>query len=977
MSIVDVRDLTILEADGSSKKATFTLFLDQVATAPVTVEYFLHSQSAAPTTGDYFDVSGSATIPAGSSSLDLSVSVYGDTDIEGDETFDLVVMARQNATLADGAAALSATATILDDDDAIPDPVPGTGNLAERIMGPVAEAGLLPTLDITGVRLIEGAGSSDPASVLLMLDRPATALVTGQFYLQSVDAAPTKGDYFDRQGSFSIKAGEQAIRLNLSVYGDTLVEGDEDFQVVLTDIENAVFTGGAEALISTVTILDDDDTGGSLVGGRVDESTQIQGPPSASDTLPTVRMNDISVIEGDGSNDPGHFLITLDRAAPTDITMQYTIIGGSADEGSGDYFPSRGFLTIKEGQESLRLTTSIYGDENIEGDEQFSVVLSSLQNAVFENNAPLIQAFATILDDDGGPISGPAGIGDPGRGVAKPAKSTTVQVEAVDSGLIEGNGSSDQVSVFLVLSQPATSDITLEYATVEGTATAGDDYFSIAGTKTIEAGLLSAEIPISVYGDSVIEGDETFTLRFTNPTGALFANGLSTFDATITIFDNDDAQSEAGKAIGPRFRDAPSFEVEITGSAAEDGTLTAQTTLAPGTAGSFAYQWYRDGDAIAGATAQAYVPGQADVGGTLIVQVTFDAEGPTGPETVGSGPTMAITNVNDTPTGGVTISGTSKVGDTLTAQNTLADEDGLGALSYQWLRNGTEIGGANGTSYTLGGTDAGATISVRASYTDGQGTAESLASPTFGPVDAGVTGGDDVIVLTEGGKINTRGGDDTVKGSGEADRIKGGAGDDNLKGNGGDDIVKGGAGSDTVKGSAGDDTLVGGGGKDKAVGGAGDDTLRLGGGNDLGKGGGGSDVIRAGGGDDRMFGNGGGDLLDGGKGADIYRGGGGGDTFTFRSEKDSTTKDRDVIQDFNRKQKDVIDLSGIDARNGRGNQDFRFIEDDAFSGAKGELRAAQNGKNSVVSGDTDGDGKADFAIVVQDITRLTEDDFVL
>ncbi|MGR3638122.1 Calx-beta domain-containing protein [Alterinioella nitratireducens] len=1031
MSVVDVRDLTILEGDSSSKKAVFTLFLDEVATAPVTVEYFLHSQSAAPTTGDYFDTRGTATIPAGSSSVDISVSVYGDTHIEGDETFDLVVMARQNATLADGAAALSATAMILDDDDAIPDPVPGTGGLAERIMGPTAEAGVLPTLDIRGVKLIEGAGSSDPASVLILLDRPATAPVSGQFHLQSVDAAPTTGDYFDTRGVFSIKAGEQAIRLNLSVYGDTLIEGDEDFQVVLTDIKNAVFVGGAEALSATVTILDDDDAGGSLVGGRVDESTQIQGPPSASDTLPTVRINDVAVIEGNSSSDPGHFLITLDRPAPTSITMQYTLVGGSADEGSGDYFPSRGTLTIREGQESLRLTTSIYGDVKIEGDEQFSVVLSSLRNAVFENNAPLLQAFATILDDDGGPISGPAGIGEPGRGIAKPPKSTTVQIETVDTGLIEGNGSSDRASVFLVLSQPATSDITIRYATVEGTATAREDYFPAAGTVTIAKGLLSAEIGISVYGDVAIEGDETFTLRFTEPTGALFSNGLSTLDATITIFDNDDAQSEAGKAIGPQFREAPSFEVEIVGTAAEDGTLSAKTTLPATAAGTFAYQWYRNGETISGASARTYVPGQPDVGHVLTVRVTFDAVGPEGPETVGSGPTAAIANVNDAPTGNVTISGNAKVGATLTVQHSLADEDGLGALSYQWLRGDTAISGARGTSYTLGSADVGAGISVRASYRDGQGTSEIVESAATARVAAMVTDGADVIVLTSGGKINAGGGNDRVRGSSETDIINGGAGRDTLQGNGGNDKINGGAGNDivrggvgrdtlngnggadkinggagndiirggggaddlkgnggadkmiggsrndTLKGGAGDDTLRGGSGADTAIGGAGDDTLLLGRGNDIGKGSGGSDVIRGGKGDDRMFGHGGGDLLDGGKGQDYYRGGGGGDIFVFRSIRDSATKDRDVISDFSRQQNDVISLKAIDAREGGGNQAFQYIGDDGFSDTKGELRAVSRGKDMIVSGDVDGDGRADFAFVVRGLSRLTEDDFIL
>ena len=85
-------------------------------------------------------------------------------------------------------------------------------------------------------------------------------------------------------------------------------------------------------------------------------------------------------------------------------------------------------------------------------------------------------------------------------------------------------------------------------------------------------------------------------------------------------------------------------------------------------------------------------------------------------------------NVNDPPTGTVTISGTAQENQVLTASNTLADADGLGAISYQWQRDGVNVAGATGTTYTLGNADVGHTIDVVASYTDGHGTLESKAS---------------------------------------------------------------------------------------------------------------------------------------------------------------------------------------------------------------------------------------------------------
>ena len=83
---------------------------------------------------------------------------------------------------------------------------------------------------------------------------------------------------------------------------------------------------------------------------------------------------------------------------------------------------------------------------------------------------------------------------------------------------------------------------------------------------------------------------------------------------------------------------------------------------------------------------------------------------------------------NSTPTGDVTISGVVAVDEMLTASHTLADEDGMGVVSYQWLRDGTEISGAVNNTYTITTSDINKAISVKASYTDVDSTAESKVS---------------------------------------------------------------------------------------------------------------------------------------------------------------------------------------------------------------------------------------------------------
>jgi VCBS repeat-containing protein len=99
------------------------------------------------------------------------------------------------------------------------------------------------------------------------------------------------------------------------------------------------------------------------------------------------------------------------------------------------------------------------------------------------------------------------------------------------------------------------------------------------------------------------------------------------------------------------------------------------------------------------------------------------------PESVTSTATASVANVNDAPTGSVTITGTVAEDETLTADTSgIADADGLGTFSYQWQRGGQAIAGATGASYTLTAADVGAAITVTVSYSDGHGTVETLTS---------------------------------------------------------------------------------------------------------------------------------------------------------------------------------------------------------------------------------------------------------
>ncbi len=98
---------------------------------------------------------------------------------------------------------------------------------------------------------------------------------------------------------------------------------------------------------------------------------------------------------------------------------------------------------------------------------------------------------------------------------------------------------------------------------------------------------------------------------------------------------------------------------------------------------------------------------------------------------VDAGEATCIANVNDTPTGSVTITGHLKQGTVLQAANTLDDLDGMGVVSYQWQVSSDnsdwkDMVGATDSSFTLTQAQTGKYVRVKASYTDGFGQAETV-----------------------------------------------------------------------------------------------------------------------------------------------------------------------------------------------------------------------------------------------------------
>ena len=112
----------------------------------------------------------------------------------------------------------------------------------------------------------------------------------------------------------------------------------------------------------------------------------------------------------------------------------------------------------------------------------------------------------------------------------------------------------------VLLSEPAPVDVTVDYATADGSATAPGDYEARSGTLTIPAGRTGAPILVTVNGDTVAEGDERFAITLSNPRGATIARA----SATVTITDAvpPDTFITSGPAHGATVATVPTFQFE-------------------------------------------------------------------------------------------------------------------------------------------------------------------------------------------------------------------------------------------------------------------------------------------------------------------------------------------------------------------------------------------------------------------------------
>ena len=404
------------------------------------------------------------------------------------------------------------------------------GNTSE--FGQCVTVASQPSLVINNRTVVEGNAGTVNAVFTVSLSTASAQAVTVE-YATANGTATAPADYTAIPTTTLTFAPLQTTRtITVIVASDLLDELDETFFVNLANSVNASIADNQ----GLGTITDDD------------------GAPSIS-------ITDASVLEGNAGTTTLQFTVALGAASAKTITLNYATANGTATA-PADYTATSGILSFAPGQISQTVAVTVVGDLFDEADETLLVNLSNAVNASIADP----QATGTILDDD-----------------LPPALTIS------DVTVVEGNAGTVNAVFTVSTGSASLQQITVDYATANGTATAPADYSATSGTLSFAPLQTTRTITVAVVGDLLDELDETFFINLSNASNATLADaqGVGTItddDAPpalrigdVTVIEGD---AGTGSAVFTVTLDAPSGLAVTVDYSTADGTATAPADYA-------------------------------------------------------------------------------------------------------------------------------------------------------------------------------------------------------------------------------------------------------------------------------------------------------------------------------------------------------------------------------------------------------------
>jgi len=441
-------EAAVANASEPNNNGRFTVILSNSMSEDVQVNLQVLTLANNATEGEDYEVlPTSVLIPANNTTIDIDVTVIDDSAIENDEQVGLSLVSTNQVGFVVVDASNNAATVVITDDD-------------------TTSASIVSSLDAQENGAVAGQFT------VSLTERPTVDVVLNY----NVTGTATPGtDYTGLSGSVTILATDPdlSVPINIIPVNDGLVEFDETVIVTLSGTSATSVILDTSNVSATVPIIDND-----------------TATLSISAVSPGVNIAELLEDSTAGAH---QFEVSLTGSVQDAFTLNYTLVGNTAEEGSDYTNPAAASRRIDFALGSVNTEETfdvvIIDDATPEFDETFTAFISAEGTFPAGLSITNASAEATILNDDG---------------------ASDVRIVVNDGTASElGNDGNFRVHLDNALS----SDVTINYS-VSGTATngAGGDYANLSGQVTIVAGQTFANIPLVIQNDSLIEGNETVIL---------------------------------------------------------------------------------------------------------------------------------------------------------------------------------------------------------------------------------------------------------------------------------------------------------------------------------------------------------------------------------------------------------------------------------------------------------------------------------
>jgi len=357
--------------------------------------------------------------------------------------------------------------------------------------------GVTPEAGEINFDLIEYVIVENAASVVITVTRSDGdyGVLKVDYSLQDESATATT-DYEYQTGTLTFNDGETSKQIAINIVDDLTYEGDERFTISLSNLDkNHVGEGSIGSNDTALIIIEEDDA----------------IPPAGEISF---ELDTESVNENDGS-----LTMNVNRTGGSfgEVSISYSSTDDTASAGA-DFTSVSDTLTFADGETTKTITIDLINDDNYESDETFTVQLSNLMG---ESTLGISKSVVTIFDDEPTPEAGVLEIEHASYSVSENTLSLSINILRTDGDF---------------------GEVSVDVATSNSTALAGEDYESTSETFTFADGEILKTITLIITDDSTYEGDETFNIQLSNIVGTELGNQST----SVIIIAEDDEVPPAG-----------------------------------------------------------------------------------------------------------------------------------------------------------------------------------------------------------------------------------------------------------------------------------------------------------------------------------------------------------------------------------------------------------------------------------------------